>query len=74
MMGRDRARRGEPRTVTWTYHYGTEDTYIRIDYILLSRGMSREWNPNGTYVLAMPNWGIASDHRPIVVQFYAEDR
>lgn len=72
--GRNGARRGEPRRVTWTYHYGTEDTYSRIDYILLSRGMSREWNPAGTYVLAMSNWGVASDHRPIVVQFHAVDR
>ena len=68
------APRDEPRTVTWTYHYGKEDTYSRIDYILVSRGMSREWNPTGTYVLAMPGWGVASDHRPIVAEFHAEDR
>jgi endonuclease/exonuclease/phosphatase family metal-dependent hydrolase len=66
--------RYEPRNINWTYYYGKEDTYSRIDYILLSRGMSREWLPRETYVLALPNWGLASDHRPIVAGFMAEDR
>ena len=63
-----------PRDITWTHYYGKEDTYSRIDYILLSHGMGREWETNGTFVLTMPDWGIASDHRPIVARFVAEDR
>lgn len=63
-----------PRTVTWTHFYGKEDTYSRIDYIFLSRGMARELNKNGTYVLSIPNWGVGSDHRPVVANFVAEDR
>jgi endonuclease/exonuclease/phosphatase family metal-dependent hydrolase len=66
--------RYEPRRVTWTYHYGKEDTYSRIDYILVSRGMSREWLADETYVLALPNWGVASDHRPVVAGFVAKDQ
>jgi endonuclease/exonuclease/phosphatase family metal-dependent hydrolase len=63
-----------PRNVTWTYFYSTDDTYSRVDYILISRGMAREWQSEGTYILTMPNWGLASDHRPIVVQFRNADR
>ena len=63
-----------PRNINWTHYYGKEDVYSRIDYILISPGMAKEWNSNGTYVLALPNWGIASDHRPLVASFIAEDR
>lgn len=63
-----------PRKITWTHFYAPEDTYSRIDYILLSQGMAREWAPDETYVLALPNWGAASDHRPLVAAFYAEDK
>ncbi len=63
-----------PRNVTWTHYYGKEDTYSRIDYILLSPGMAREWKTDGTYVLTLPNWGLASDHRPIIASFVAEER
>ncbi|MCI0538567.1 MAG: endonuclease/exonuclease/phosphatase family protein [Verrucomicrobiales bacterium] len=63
-----------PRNVTWTHYYGKEDTYSRIDYILISPGMAREWERSGTCVLALPNWGLASDHRPIIASFAATDR
>lgn len=66
--------RFEPRNVTWTHHYGKEDTYSRIDYVLVSKGMAREWLKGESFVLAIPNWGVASDHRPVVVGFMAEER
>ena len=66
--------RSRSRQVTWTHFFEKEDVYSRIDYLLVSRGMSREWNPKGTYVLRMPNWGVGSDHRPIVARFQAVDR
>jgi endonuclease/exonuclease/phosphatase family metal-dependent hydrolase len=67
-------RRYGPMNVTWTYYYNVEDSYARIDYILLSPSMAREWVKNETYVLTMPNWGVGSDHRPIVAGFEAEDK
>jgi endonuclease/exonuclease/phosphatase family metal-dependent hydrolase len=63
-----------PRNVTWTHHYGAEDTYSRLDYILVSRGMALEWEESGTFALTAPNWGIGSDHRPIVATFTTTDR
>lgn len=63
-----------PRNVTWTHFYGVDDTYSRIDYILLSPGMAREWVTNETFIVTVPNWGQGSDHRPIVATIEALDR
>lgn len=66
--------RQDARRITWTHYYGLEDSYSRIDFILLSKGMAAEWIPEESYVLALPNWGLASDHRPLLVTIHAEDR
>ena len=63
----------DPRAVTWTDYYGKEDVYSRMDYILLSPALARAWDRNGTYVLTLPDWGVASDHRPIVATFKVEN-
>ncbi len=67
-------RQFSPRNITWTHYFGVQDTYSRIDYILLSQGMAREWVTNETYVLTIANWGIGSDHRPLVATFEAENK
>jgi endonuclease/exonuclease/phosphatase family metal-dependent hydrolase len=59
----------EPRNVAWTYFYGADDTYARIDYILLSPAMARDLVKPETYIPTIPNWGTGSDHRPIVATF-----
>jgi endonuclease/exonuclease/phosphatase family metal-dependent hydrolase len=59
----------EPRHISWTHYYGLEDSYSRIDYILLSPGMARVWLPAETYLPNLPNWGVGSDHRPVVAGF-----
>ena len=63
-----------PRNETWTHFYGVEDSYSRIDYLMLSHGMAREWNKDQTYIPVIPNWGQASDHRPLVATFEAENK
>jgi endonuclease/exonuclease/phosphatase family metal-dependent hydrolase len=63
-----------PANISWTHFYGKEDTYSRIDYILLSQGMVKEWVEDETYVLAKSGWGDASDHRPIKATFHAKDK
>ena len=63
----------EPKNVTWTYYYGKEDTYSRVDFILLSPHLARSWVTNETYVLTMPNWAVGSDHRPIVATFRTDN-
>lgn len=63
-----------PRNVAWTHYYGVEDTYSRLDYILVSPGMAPEWVKDETYALTLPNWGIGSDHRPIVATFSTDDK
>jgi endonuclease/exonuclease/phosphatase family metal-dependent hydrolase len=64
----------ESRNITWTHYYAAEDVYSRIDYILLSHGMERQWLGAETYVLSSPNWGLASDHRPLVAGFTPEEQ
>lgn len=66
--------RYSPRNITWTHYYGVEDSYSRIDYLMLSPGMAREWVTNETYIPTISNWGVGSDHRPLVATFEAENK
>ncbi len=55
--------------ITWTHYYAKEDVFSRIDYILLSREMAKFLVKPETYILTAPDWGLASDHRPLVAAF-----
>lgn len=63
-----------PRNIAWTHYYGVEDTYSRIDYIMLSPAMKGHWLADGTYIPTIPNWGLGSDHRPVLAAFTTEAR
>jgi endonuclease/exonuclease/phosphatase family metal-dependent hydrolase len=63
----------DPRNVAWTEYYGKEDVYTRMDYILISPALARDWVKSETYIPAIANWGVGSDHRPIVAAFKAEE-
>jgi endonuclease/exonuclease/phosphatase family metal-dependent hydrolase len=62
------------RDVTWTEFYAKEDVYTRMDYILLSHAMAHEWDPAGTCIFTRPDWGAASDHRPLIATFLAGEK
>ena len=64
----------DPPNVTWTYFYGLTDEYSRIDYILLSPAMKRHWLTDETFIPKIPNWGLGSDHRPIVAGFTTDEK
>lgn len=66
--------RWQPRTIAWTHYYGVEDTYGRIDYFLVSPGLEKEWLREETFIHTAPDWGLASDHRPLVITFHVGDR
>jgi len=57
--------------VAWTEHFAKEDIYSRIDYILLSHSLEKRWLKQETYILNLPDWDAASDHRPLVTGFSA---
>ena len=65
--------RYEPRNVTWTYFYGKTDSYERIDYLLLSPAMARDWVKAETFIPTVPDWGVGSDHRPLVAGFRTDE-
>lgn len=64
----------EVRPINWTHYFPTEDSYSRVDYILVSSGMARGIIRPQTFVYAAANWGLASDHRPVVVTLTTEDQ
>lgn len=64
--------RYQPRNITWTHYYGVEDSYSRIDYILISPALAKSWLPEESYLPKIPNWGVGSDHRPVMVAFDTE--
>jgi endonuclease/exonuclease/phosphatase family metal-dependent hydrolase len=53
----------------WTTFREDAGHYERIDYLLISQSLRADWVAAETYVLAMPDWKTASDHRPVMAAF-----
>ena len=64
--------REESGDVGWTHYYSAEETCSRIDYVLVSQPLAPRLLRKETYVLAMPGWQLASDHRPVVATIIFE--
>lgn len=65
----DERTRGKFRSIAWTHFYSKEDSYSRLDYILYSPSLRAQFQPEEAIVVRVPNWGVASDHRPIRAGF-----
>jgi endonuclease/exonuclease/phosphatase family metal-dependent hydrolase len=65
--------RYEPRRIFWTHYFAKEESYHRIDYIFVSPTLRGAVDESESYVLAIPNWGVASDHRPVSVRLKLPD-
>lgn len=50
----------------WTHHWDFADQYSRIDYIFVSRGLTREINRDRSFIYHRKGWDEGSDHRPLV--------
>ncbi len=58
----------------WTHHWSFADDYSRLDYILLSKGVSPEVDRPSSHIYHWDKWDTASDHRPLVVKITPEDK
>jgi endonuclease/exonuclease/phosphatase family metal-dependent hydrolase len=58
----------DPRGETWTYAYFKDDTYERVDHILVSPGLAAAVPAGGAKIYDGPGVREASDHRPVVVR------
>jgi endonuclease/exonuclease/phosphatase family metal-dependent hydrolase len=59
---------------TWTHWWNMEDSYGRIDYVLVSPALLPEIDFSKTGIPHIPElWFYASDHRPVITVITAKD-
>lgn len=57
----------DSRGETWTYRYAKDDSYSRVDHILVSPGLRHMVKTGRAVILDSAAVGLASDHRPVKV-------
>jgi len=58
----------DARGETWTHTYRREETYLRVDHILVSPGLAAAVAGGRAQIYDGPGGREASDHRPVVVR------
>lgn len=58
----------------WTHYWEYQESYERLDYILVSKGMHPEVMLDKCRVVRDPLTYTASDHRPVIAVFRAQER
>lgn len=53
----------------WTYHFGSQDSYSRIDFIMVSKSLKPHIDKSASRIIDGANWNLASDHRAIMAAF-----
>jgi endonuclease/exonuclease/phosphatase family metal-dependent hydrolase len=58
----------DSRGETWTHFYRKEDSYSRVDYVLVSPALKSAVADGRAWIFDGPETRTASDHRPVVVR------
>jgi endonuclease/exonuclease/phosphatase family metal-dependent hydrolase len=59
----------DSRGDSWTHYYHREDTYTRVDHVLVSPGLLPAVQGGVAKICDVKDVATASDHRPVVVSF-----
>lgn len=61
----------DPQGDRWTHYFRRDQTYARIDYILVNPAMKQRWVEEKSGIVRDPRTYAASDHRPVIATFKA---
>lgn len=64
----------DSRGETWTHAYRRDDTYTRVDHMLVSAALLAFVRDGAARIGDLPEVKLASDHRPVVVTFDFPDK
>ena len=64
----------DPFGFRWTHYWSYADIYARLDYALVSQGLSPEVDRDRCHILHPVDWDVASDHRPLVLSILPADK